>query len=250
MTLVPGDNILTNGRRAVMGTISDVLHIAESQIGTKESPPNSNRVKYNTWYYGEEVSGINYAWCMVFCQWVYATADVKLPKRTASCTTMMNAAIQRGQFAKGNYAPGDLLLYDFNGSGYPQHCGVLYNAFGGTYKAIEGNTSYGNNTNGGEVMLRTRYFSSIVGAVRPIFSEEEGIDMTRREFLDSLTDEESYILLTKAIRYSDKLPQPEWSKKEGYWDKAIEKKIITSDTPESPLKRDEMIAILGRIGIV
>ena len=40
-----------------MATVSELLEIARRQIGVKESPPNSNNVRYNTWYYGREVSG-------------------------------------------------------------------------------------------------------------------------------------------------------------------------------------------------
>lgn len=43
-----------------MPTGKDVLQVAISQIGIKEFPANSNRVKYNTWYYGKEVSGSAY----------------------------------------------------------------------------------------------------------------------------------------------------------------------------------------------
>lgn len=36
---------------------SDILRIARGEIGVTESPVGSNRVKYNTWYYGREVAG-------------------------------------------------------------------------------------------------------------------------------------------------------------------------------------------------
>ena len=35
-----------------MATVSELLDIARKQIGVKESPPKSNNVRYNTWYYG------------------------------------------------------------------------------------------------------------------------------------------------------------------------------------------------------
>ena len=43
-------------------TRSAVLQIAEWQLGVVEMPTNSNKVKYNTAYYGREVSGGAYAW--------------------------------------------------------------------------------------------------------------------------------------------------------------------------------------------
>ena len=50
---------------------SDIIKIAQSEIGTKESPSNSNNVKYNTWYYGKAVSGSAYPWCAVFVSWLF-----------------------------------------------------------------------------------------------------------------------------------------------------------------------------------
>ena len=54
-------------------TASELLAIAASQIGTKESPAGSNNVKYNTWYYGKPVYGAEtYPWCAVFVSWCFA----------------------------------------------------------------------------------------------------------------------------------------------------------------------------------
>ena len=53
-----------------MATAEKILEIARSQIGTRESPANSDNVKYNTAYYGREVSG-KYPWCAVFVWWVF-----------------------------------------------------------------------------------------------------------------------------------------------------------------------------------
>lgn len=53
-------------------TAEMVVQTALSQVGTKEKPKNSNNVKYNTWFYGREVSGSAYPWCMVFVCWCFA----------------------------------------------------------------------------------------------------------------------------------------------------------------------------------
>ena len=60
-----------------------VLQIAEWQEGVVEMPSNSNKVKYNTAYYGREVSGRAYPWCMTFVWWVFREAGFSLYK-TAS----------------------------------------------------------------------------------------------------------------------------------------------------------------------
>lgn len=53
-------------------TAAQLVKIAESQVGVKETPSGSNKVKYNTWYYGRVVSGSAYPWCCVFVEWCFA----------------------------------------------------------------------------------------------------------------------------------------------------------------------------------
>lgn len=155
-----------------MATISELLDIARRQIGVKECPPNSNNVRYNTWYYGREVSGAAYPWCMVFVQWVFDQAGVKLPARTASCGALMRAAQSAGQWVTGNYKPGDVVIYDFPGGAKTDHCGIVESVDGTYISAIEGNTSSASDADGGAVERRARKFSQIVGAVRPSYDKE------------------------------------------------------------------------------
>ena len=49
----------------------EILTLARSQIGVREDPIGSNRVKYNTEYYGMEVRGRQYPWCCVFQWWLF-----------------------------------------------------------------------------------------------------------------------------------------------------------------------------------
>ena len=155
-----------------MATVSELLEIARRQIGTRESPPSSNNVRYNTWYYGREVSGAPYPWCMVFVQWVFDQAGVKLPVRTASCGALMRAAKAAGQWVTGDYRPGDVVIYDFPGGAATDHCGIVESVDGTYISAIEGNTSSASDADGGAVERRARKFSQIVGAVRPTYDKE------------------------------------------------------------------------------
>ena len=45
-----------------MGTANELLTITRRQTGVCECPPDSNSCRYNTWYYGREVSGKGYPW--------------------------------------------------------------------------------------------------------------------------------------------------------------------------------------------
>ena len=157
-----------------MATAERVLTITRQELGTKESPANSNKVKYNTWYYGREVSGSAYPWCMAFVQWVFAQADVKLPVKTASCGALMNAAKKAGQWVTKDYRPGDVVIYDFPGGAGTDHTGIIEKVTLTGVVAIEGNTSQaGSQSNGGMVCRKTRPYSQIVGAVRPNYQKED-----------------------------------------------------------------------------
>ncbi len=144
----------------------DVALLAATQVGISESPPNSNNVRYNTWYYGREVSGSAYPWCMVFVQWVFAQLGVALPQRTASCGALMRAAQMSGEWVTADYRPGDVVIYDFPGGAATDHCGLVESVTGSGVVAIEGNTGSGSDADGGQVQRRSRAFSVIVGAVR------------------------------------------------------------------------------------
>ena len=168
-----------------MATAEKVLAVACSELGAKESPANSNNVKYNTWYYGREVSGAAYPWCMVFVQWVFAHAGVPLPLKTASCGARMNAAKKAGQWVTEDFRPCDVVIYDFPGGAATDHCGVIEKVTASGVVAIEGNTSQaGSQSNGGMVCRKNRPYSQIVGAVRPEFEEEDDMN------IDKLTDAE------------------------------------------------------------
>lgn len=161
-----------------MATANELLAIARKQLGVCENPPNSNNVRYNTWYYGREVMGSAYPWCMAFVQWCFDQAGVKLPVRTASCGQLMNAAKAAGCWVTTGFLPGDVVIYDFPGGAATDHCGIVETElpdYG--VQAIEGNTSQsGSQSNGGMVCRKNRPSKYIVGAVRPKFDPEEKED--------------------------------------------------------------------------
>lgn len=149
-----------------MVTPKTILDIARNEVGTKECPAGSNRVKYAQWY------GMNgQPWCVMFVAWVFNQACARdlLPTVTASCTTLMNRAKEKGMWVTDDYQPGDIPIYNFSGS---YHTGIIETVGAATVTAIEGNTAIGNDSNGGEVMRRTRSKSSIMGAVRPKYDKE------------------------------------------------------------------------------
>lgn len=116
-------------------------------------------------------------WCMSFVQWVFAQAGAShlLPAKTASCGTLMRAAKAVGLWVESGYRPGDVVIYDFPGGAATDHCGIVVTPLTNGIRSIEGNTAAGNDSNGGEVMERTRPEKYIVGAVRPHYEDEKEV---------------------------------------------------------------------------
>lgn len=159
-----------------MPEAKDVMSVAESYIGTKENPANSNNVIFNTDYYGHPVSGSAYPWCCVFVWDCFRLADASQlfydGGKTAYCPTYENWALTHGlavEKSEGRY--GDVATMDF-GQGRASHIGFIKSKNAdGTYQTIEGNTSAASNDNGGCVMERTRARSVIRYIFRPKYTD-------------------------------------------------------------------------------
>lgn len=160
-----------------MPTAQQILDLAESQVGITEYPPDSNNVIYNTAYYGHEVSGSSYPWCCAFVWWCFAQFTPCLVKKTASCQDLAQWFKDNGKWGSTPH-PGDVVFFKFNtNTRWTNHVGIVKEVLDSGVKiiSIEGNTSVGNDSNGGAVMERTRS-SNIVGYGYPAYSESSTID--------------------------------------------------------------------------
>jgi hypothetical protein len=133
------------------------LEQAMSQLGVKENPAGSNVVKYTDWY------GMVGPWCAMFCTWAYETCGdspsfVKGSRYAYVPYIVSDARGGRyGLSVTGTPLPGDLVCYDWSRDGEHDHVGLFEKwTSSTTFQAIEGNTSTSDNSNGGEVMRRSR----------------------------------------------------------------------------------------------
>jgi len=135
------------------------LSHAITQLGIKESPTGSNKVKYTEWY------GMIGPWCAMFCTWAYETNDtghsptfVKGTKYAYVPYIVGDARNKRnGLSITGDPQPGDLVCYDWEWNEEFDHVGFFEKWTGAhTFSAIEGNTSTSSDSNGGQVMRRYR----------------------------------------------------------------------------------------------
>lgn len=150
---------------------------ARAEIGTKEHPANSNRVKYSTWY------GLIGPWCAMFNTFCYVEAGSKESfrkgQRYASVPRMIQAA--RGHdwkmivITKDQVKQGDIVTFDWEGNGMGKsewlsdHVALFdrwTNKSKGLFKTIEGNTAIGNDSNGGAVMRRDRQMRHVSCFIR------------------------------------------------------------------------------------
>ena len=138
-------------------TAHAVLTYEASQIGTGESPAGSNHNKYTTWY------GFDGAWCFMFQCYSFnhlGALDLLFGKH-AYVPDFKAIFSAHGEFHTGSPRPGDLVAFDFNGSGDPEHIGIVEKVISGsTIQTIEGNTS-------DKVMRRTRSRSYVYGYATP-----------------------------------------------------------------------------------
>ena len=157
-------------------TAKDIVNMALSQVGVKEDPPNSNNVKYNTAFYGHEVSGAAYPWCCAFVWWVFNQFSPCLVKKTAGCADLGNWFKQNNAWHNKTPQVGDVVFFKFSGNArWTNHVGIVIEVKNGYIKTVEGNTAISNNNNGGEVMVRERS-SNIVGYGRPAYASDSDLD--------------------------------------------------------------------------
>jgi hypothetical protein len=136
-----------------------MLQVAISQTGIKESPANSNIVKFSIWY---KLIG---PWCAMFLSW--CASKVGFHFHYAYVPYVLNDARSRRNnlitVSRSEVRPGDFVIY-WGG----KHIGMFEKWIepGVTFFAREGNTSAGNDSNGGEVQQRERKLSDVTEFVR------------------------------------------------------------------------------------
>src|SRR5262249_31651451 len=128
------------------------LALAITQLGTKESPANTNQVKYTSWY------GMIGPWCAMFCTWCFDPHNVgNSPSfdQNQARYAYVPYIVQDGRNAKNGLKttddpiPGDLVCYDWGWDNNYDHVGIFeawtdQAPVGKVFTAIEGNTSVDN----------------------------------------------------------------------------------------------------------
>lgn len=154
------------------GQTSGEKALAEAlkHVGDCEKPSGSNKTQYGHWF---GVDGV--PWCNIFVSYCFkigAGVTITPGFKGAGCypngctyvpTTEAWLRATGQWIGRSEPQPGDIAIYNWDG-GVPDHIGIVEEYLGGgKFNAIEGNTSVGNDSNGGEVMRRLRYISQVDG---------------------------------------------------------------------------------------
>ena len=145
------------------------LERAKTYVGVKESPPGSNRGKHIDRWCRWANGLVGYPWCAAFlCGMVREACGLVVPEpRRASVGFLESWAGEIGSLLKPGTLPrrGDWICYRFDSDDWPDHIGVVDRVFAigwagryafGRVRTIEGNTSAGDDANGGQVQVRYR----------------------------------------------------------------------------------------------
>jgi hypothetical protein len=159
--------------RSHKATALRALRLAQREIGTTEDPPGSNRTRY-----GREWRQNGVPWCgLAVASW-WRRAGFNVPRDLALQIDYVPTLVQLAKERRHRLAivhpsrvrPGDAVAFDFDG-GSADHVG-LFEAWidrkAGVFTSIEGNTAIGNDSNGGEVMRRTRRLEQVEAFVRKL----------------------------------------------------------------------------------
>ena len=154
------------------GSIGErALAEAVKHLGSKEKPAGSNRTPFGEWF---GVDGV--PWCNIFVSYCFQVGAGytickgfkgagAYPGKGSTYVPTTEAWLQAAGFWVGRTEPqpGDIAIFNWDG-GVPDHIGIVEEALGGgRFHAIEGNTSVGNDSNGGEVMRRERTVAQVDG---------------------------------------------------------------------------------------
>lgn len=150
------------------GTRARALAIARGELGTRESPAGSNRVKYSLWY---RLIG---PWCAMFTSWVLQEAGLpRWPLTHGAYTPYVEAAYRKAGRFGSTPRVGALVLFNFIGR--TSHIGIVEAVNrDGTITTIEGNTDSAGGRTGGRVMRQIRS-RLIVGYCYPPYADDDAV---------------------------------------------------------------------------
>jgi hypothetical protein len=151
-------------------------------VGLKEHPAGSNRGPYDRKRKGgiddwcRRANGLTgYPWCSAFVCAMAEDCGYRIPEPRRAGVGFLEAWAARVGKLVDRPLQGDLICYRFDSDNWPDHIGIVDRVlavrwrgrrFVGYVRTIEGNTSAGNDANGGQVQVRYRWLDGRCKFVR------------------------------------------------------------------------------------
>lgn len=129
---------------------------ALQELGVTEQPAGSNWGPRVSQYLKSAGLSFPAPWCMAFVNWSYRQAGLDLEHPNEASVGFFLDWGRRNGWVVEKPVPGDIVCYQFTSDNWPDHVGIVKDVGVGRIVAVEGNTAYGDDANGGKVMLRSR----------------------------------------------------------------------------------------------
>ena len=141
-----------------MSQRANFIASALKEVGTKENPPNSNKVKYN--------DNNGQFWCGYFVMWCAKKVNLRIPNciyTPAGVVGFQGKGLWSNSATSKPLKGGEIAFFDFPNGEKVDHVGIVIKDNGdGTVTTVEGNTTAdgkaGSQSNGGEVCLKIRAY--------------------------------------------------------------------------------------------
>lgn len=120
-----------------MSKRNEIIQIASGEVGYKEY--SDNHTKYGEWF------GMQDEWCAIFVSWLANQVGIlnNLIPKQSYVPTMVSWFKNKGLFkSRGSLvSKGDIIFFDYNFNGTPDHVGIVEKIENGIITTIEGNKS-------------------------------------------------------------------------------------------------------------
>lgn len=157
--------------------VENLIETARGELGTARK--SINMVKYNKSYYGHDVSGEDFKWCVVFLWWCMQKCRVPMSvfPKTARVFTLRDWYKEKDRYFKASSTPlqGDLVVFSYS------HIGLVVKVTDDQVITIEGNQD-----DAVRKIAHSRGESTIDGYCRPAYHLVEVDDMTKDELIEVL----------------------------------------------------------------
>ena len=144
------------------------LERATKYIGVKEHPAGTNRGPLIDRWCRMANGLVGYPWCSAFLCAMYQEEGYIIPDPRRASVGFFEAWAARSGYVVKRPFRGDVVCYRFDADNWPDHIGFIEKVlalrwrgdqFIGWVRTIEGNTSWGNDANGGQVQRRWRWIN-------------------------------------------------------------------------------------------